>query len=54
MHLPTGQNSDIVDAGGAMQTLSIVSLFVGVALTTFVLLVGLTDLASPSVGLTIH
>jgi hypothetical protein len=53
-HLPTGQNSDIVDAGDAMQTLSIVSLFVGVALTTFVLLVGLTDLASPSVGLTIH
>jgi len=41
-------------AGDAMQALSIAALFVGVTLTTFVLLVSLTDLASPTLGLTVH
>jgi hypothetical protein len=41
-------------AGDAMQALFIASLFLSVTLTTFMLLVSLTNLASPVVGLTIH
>ena len=37
-----------------MQTLFIASLFLSVTLTTFMLVVSLTNLASPVLGLTIH
>jgi hypothetical protein len=44
----------VSNSGDAMQTLSIVSLFVGVALTTFVLLVTLTSFADPIARMTVH
>ena len=40
--------------GDAMQALFIASLFLSVTLTTFVLVVSLTNLAGPVLGLTIH
>jgi hypothetical protein len=50
----TGQNSRQVHDGVAMQTLFIASLFLSVTLTAFMLVVSLTNLASPVLGLTIH
>jgi|UPI0004BC9C9D hypothetical protein len=40
--------------GDAMQALFIASLYLSVTLTTFLLFVSLTNLASPVAGLTIH
>ena len=40
--------------GDAMQALFIASLFLSVTLTTFMLVVSLTNLAGPVLGLTIH
>ncbi len=37
-----------------MQALFIASLYLSVTLTTFMLIVSLTNLASPVIGLTIH
>lgn len=37
-----------------MQTVFIASLFLSVTLTTFLLVVSLTNLAAPVVGLTVH
>jgi hypothetical protein len=40
--------------GDAMESLFIASLFLSVTLTTFMLLVSFTNMASPVLGLTIH
>lgn len=37
-----------------METLSIIALFVGVTLTTFLVVVGFADLTSPAVGVIVH